>query len=263
MAEGFHVITAATPDQARDALMNKSVDLAVLDIRLADDDDENDITGLEVATDRVFRFIPKIMLTGFPISYERLREAYGFGLSDLPPTVAFVDKSEGPNILLKVIRDAFERWPQIRKSTLKISDIINYDHNNAREQARVNFRIALSISLFGFLVIIAAIFLAWFNELAIGIVGTTSGVILEALGYLFFKRLDLANARMDYYHREMLQPHWLELILAICDELPAKKQEIYAERAIAAAIDSWLTPLPRDKIINKPMEQADSRKTND
>ncbi len=82
---------------------------------------------------------------------------------------------------------------------------------------------AFAVSVPGFLVIFTGICLAWFDKLATGIVGAASGVILEALGYLFFTRLDLANDRMDTYRRELLQTYWLELLLAAYEQLPSER----------------------------------------
>lgn len=87
-----------------------------------DDEDEKDISGLEVATDEAFRHILKIVLTAFPTSYENLRKALGPTLDELPPAIAFVDKAEGPEALLEVIHHALEIGPRLRISTAKVSE---------------------------------------------------------------------------------------------------------------------------------------------
>lgn len=244
---GYDIRLASNPEQARNLLRETGIDLAILDLRLVDDEDEKDISGLEVATDKTFLHIPKIVLTAFPTSYENLRKALGPAVDELPHAIAFVDKAEGPRALLEVIRRALETWPRLRMSTTKVSEQIKADHKVARQQARLNYRLAFAISILGFLVIFAGICLAWFDKLTIGIVGTASGIILEALGYLFFTRLDLANDRMDAYHRELLQTYWLELLLAACEQLPSERQIVSTERAIGAAIDSWLAAQPYAK----------------
>jgi DNA-binding NarL/FixJ family response regulator len=48
-SEGFKVVTASGPDEAKEVLRSQQVDIAVLDIRLNDDDDETDISGIELA----------------------------------------------------------------------------------------------------------------------------------------------------------------------------------------------------------------------
>lgn len=243
----YDISPASNPEQARNLLREAGIDLAILDLRLVDDEDENDISGLKVATDKAFLHIPKIVLTAFPTSYENLREALGSTLDELPPAIAFVDKAEGPKALLEVARHALEIWPRLRMSTAKVSEQIKADHRVARQQARLNYAVAFAVSILGFLLIFSGICLVWFDKLTTGIVGTASGIILEALGYLFFTRLDLANDRMDIYHKELLQTYWLELLLAACEQLPSKRQVVYTERAIGAAIDSWLAPQPGAK----------------
>jgi hypothetical protein len=123
--------------------------------------------------------------------------------------------------------------------TIRVTEQIKADHRIARQQARINYTAAVLVSVLGFLLTVAGILLAWFAELGIGIVGTASGIILEALGYLFFKRLDLANERMDIYHKELLQTYWLELLLAASEQLPFERQIVSAERVIGTALESW------------------------
>lgn len=241
---GYEVALASNPQQARSILQESSVDLAILDVRL-EDDEPTDISGLELASDKAFRHIPKIMLTGFPTSFENLRRVLGPTVDELPAATAFVDKAEGPKKLLEVIHQTFATWPRLRMSTIKVSEQTKADYEAARRQAKLNYGVAFTVSIFGFLVIIAGICLAWGNKLTIGIVATASGLIIETLSYLFFKRLDTANARMDTYHRELLETYWLELLMGACEYLPAQRQVACTEQAISAAINRWLAPPSR------------------
>ncbi len=236
---GYEVKVAATPYETRSILTNTGVDLAILDPRLIEDDDINDISGLEIAMDKVFRNIPKIIFTGFQASPENIRNALGLNADDLPPALAWVNKAEGPEALLKTIRTTLETWPRLRMSTIKVSEQIKADHKETRQQAKLNYWMAGVVSILGFLLILIGIYLAWFTKLSIGIVGTTSGIILEVLGYLFFKQLNLANNRMDTYHRELLQTYWLELLLAASEQLPLEKQTRSTEWVIRVAANSW------------------------
>ena len=63
---GYRVLKAYTLAQARQLLAEAHVHLATLDIRMENDDDEKDVSGLTLAKDPAFRPIPKIMLTNFP-----------------------------------------------------------------------------------------------------------------------------------------------------------------------------------------------------
>jgi predicted nucleotide-binding protein len=105
--EGYRVLTAANPDQARQILGKEHVDLAILDIRLENDNDEKDLSGLVVAKN-VALAVPKIMLTGFP-TVETVREALSPALQGHAAAVDFVAKYEGPEALLRAVRTALLR----------------------------------------------------------------------------------------------------------------------------------------------------------
>lgn len=235
---GYTVQSASNPITAREILKNSGIDLAILDFRL-EDDDPNDRSGLEIAMDMAFRKIPKIILTGFEPSYEYIREAMGISPDELPPAASFVGKEEGPARLCQVIRETLEKWPSLRVSSIKVSEQIKADHDLARKQARQQYIAAVIASLLGFVLIFTGIVLAWFQQLEIGIVVTTGGVIIQVLVYLFFQRLDRANVRMDIYHRELVQTYWLELLVATCDQLPSEKQINTTDYVIRQATQSW------------------------
>ena len=74
---GYDVRLASGPEEARHVLHEMGVDVAVLDLRLVDDTDEHDISGLLIAKERAYRHIPKIILTAFQTGYRNLRETLG------------------------------------------------------------------------------------------------------------------------------------------------------------------------------------------
>jgi CheY-like chemotaxis protein len=238
---GYHVRTAGSPDEARAILGTTAVDVAVLDLRLVDDDAENDYSGLLLAKDPAYTRVPKIILTAFPTDSQHLREVLGAALDDLPTVVAFVDKAEGFKVLLDVIRNTLEVWPRLRRSTIKVSDQINTDHAETRQQARTDYWTAHILSIAGGIIILGGVVLAYANQLAVGLVGTAGGIVAEIMGYLFYSRVNRANQRMDTYHRELLQTYWVEFLLAACEELPHEKRVASIETILAKAGNSWLT----------------------
>ena len=242
---GYHMLTASSPDEARSILSGAAIDLAVLDLRLIDDDAENDYSGLLLAKDKIYARVPKIILTAFPTDSQHLREVLGAALEDLPTVVAFVNKAEDFRVLLDVIRNTLEAWPRLRRSTIKVSDQINTDHAEARQQARTDYWAAHSLSIVGGIIILAGVVLAYTNQLAIGLVGTAGGIVAEIMGYLFYSRVNLANQRMDIYHRELLQTYWVEFLLTACEELPHERRVANIETIIAKASDSWLASQTR------------------
>jgi len=100
---GYAVIPANNPTEARQKLESGGIDLAILDIRLENDDDERDTSGLILAK-RVGRTIPKIILTSFP-TFDYVREALRPQLDGLPVAVDFLMKAEGVPALLSTVKD--------------------------------------------------------------------------------------------------------------------------------------------------------------
>lgn len=74
--EGHVVVKATTAKQARHALASTCFDLAILDVRLNDDADPRDKSGLELAGDSLLWRIPRIILTQHP-TFEIERQSRG------------------------------------------------------------------------------------------------------------------------------------------------------------------------------------------
>lgn len=104
--DGYAVSTASSPTEVRRVLEQEDVDLAIVDIRLVNDDDEKDISGLEVAKS-LGRSLPVIILTGYP-AYEYARQALRFQVDGIRVAQDFVSKEEGPTALLTAVRRALE-----------------------------------------------------------------------------------------------------------------------------------------------------------
>jgi DNA-binding response OmpR family regulator len=126
--DGYEVWRAATIEAAEGILSDKYLHLAILDIRMQDDDDENDISGLLLAQKPEFRLIPKIILTAYP-SWQYVREVMAPDTEGRAAALNFVAKVEGPQALEAAIEKAFAE--QIRTSwSLQI---------NAREREGLTF----------------------------------------------------------------------------------------------------------------------------
>lgn len=109
---GYLVLKAYTLEQVKKSLAESRVHLAILDIRLVDDDDERDVTGLTLAKDSSFSPVPKIILTGFP-TYQAVREVLGPVVDGLPPAVDFLDKREGPEAMVEAVERVLSRHVSI------------------------------------------------------------------------------------------------------------------------------------------------------
>ncbi len=109
---GYQVSRALTLEDAEKELREKRIHLAIFDIRMLDENDEQDISGLLLAQKEEYRPLPKIILTAYP-SYEYVREALGLTPEGLPPAVNFLDKDEGPGALIQAVEQAFGQYVRI------------------------------------------------------------------------------------------------------------------------------------------------------
>jgi len=105
-SKGGHTVTkAVTYAETKSRLIEGSFDIAIIDIRLVNDNDAGDTTGLELARNYALHK-PKIIVTAhesFKTLRDALRSSYG-----LPAGVDFVAKAEGVPALLTAI-DRVER----------------------------------------------------------------------------------------------------------------------------------------------------------
>lgn len=102
---GYDVLKASTLAEAEWLLQNANIHLAILDIRMQNDDDDRDTSGLELAKRSAYRSIPKIILTNhayYDAVREALREQKGF-----KPAIDVIKKEDGPEALITAIKNAF------------------------------------------------------------------------------------------------------------------------------------------------------------
>ena len=238
--EGYRVIPAANPSEARRKLEGGRIDLAILDLRLEDDKDEKDISGLVLARE-VAHTVPKIILTRFPEDSKVVREALIIRPDGFPAAVDFVDKKGGSEVLLQAVRNALHFGPGwLRNAIDGATQRLERDYDDARRQSRMNYIASLVVAGLGILIIFVGAGMAISGMLALGIASAIGGIVTEAVTYLFFRRVDLANARMDRYHAEVLQIKRFENLLAACDDLsPSERREAWKEKVIGAATAFW------------------------
>jgi DNA-binding NtrC family response regulator len=203
--ERYRVIPATDPTEARRVLERGKIDLAILDIRLRDDDDEKDTSGLTLAKE-VARSVPKIILTAFP-SVDAVREALKPQLSGLPAVTDFVSKQEGPEALIASVERSVavhvEEHP--KQVVLNLSEQLEKDYEEARKQAIFIHRVRLVLIVVGSVVIIGGAVGVVLGHTAAGALSAASGVLAEVLAALFSRLSEDANKRMDRYHKELLR----------------------------------------------------------
>jgi DNA-binding NarL/FixJ family response regulator len=250
---GYRVLKALTLADAERLPQEAYVHLAILDVSMENDDDEKDISGLALAKNPAYRAIPKIILTCFP-SYEYVREALKPQLEGLPPAVDFVAKQEGPEVLLRAIRKALES--RFEKTINGISEQLKEDYKDARQQTRMNYWASLGVSVTGIVIIFIGIGLALRGALTVGVVSAIGGTVAEAVSFLFFKRVDAANNRMDKHHSELLQTRRFENLLAACDELPPEQQAACKDKIIDITKEQWLSLQSQKKQSDSELHQS-------
>jgi DNA-binding response OmpR family regulator len=100
---GYEVLTAITFEEARQVLGDTWVHLAIVDLRLIDDEDERDTSGITIARD-VAPAIPKIILTSYP-GWTSVRDA----LTPASAAVDYIAKQEGIDVLLRRVKEVLEK----------------------------------------------------------------------------------------------------------------------------------------------------------
>jgi CheY-like chemotaxis protein len=101
---GFEVLSASSVQEARAILSTEPIHLALLDIRLEDDTDPNDTSGLDLA-EEMDPIVARIILTGYA-SYEHTRRALGHRI-DTVPALDVISKKRPPSEWLGVVERAF------------------------------------------------------------------------------------------------------------------------------------------------------------
>ena len=111
---GYRVLTATTVETARELLENERVHLAVFDVRMVNDFDEHDVSGIHLAKEKLYRVVPKIILTDHP-TFQAVREALGVVIEGLPPAVDFLDKRDDVDALFVAINKSLDQFVRINK----------------------------------------------------------------------------------------------------------------------------------------------------
>jgi len=95
---GFKVLEAESPGEALRIVQSQHCDIVLLDVRLFDEENEQDISGLKLAAD-LPPYLYKIILTGHDPAEARRRamQVYPPGI---PHPVEFVSKQDGTSALL-------------------------------------------------------------------------------------------------------------------------------------------------------------------
>lgn len=98
---GYEVFQARTPEEAEEVLAKELIHLALIDVRLLNDDDDNDRSGLELCS-RIDSSVPRIILSGVS-DWQVVRDALAPIEGKEPLAHTFFQKTERHEILLNEI----------------------------------------------------------------------------------------------------------------------------------------------------------------
>lgn len=224
--EGYEVIPASSPREAMDALEQGRIDLVILDIRLLNDDDEKDISGLELAK-TMGRSVPVIMLTAYP-AIDYVRQALEPQADGVQIAQGFIAKVDGPIVLLTTVRKVLETSKrqnislgnmvandsiitsppqetsiQSAPASLIVSEQMLKDYELARQHARWVGWVRLTMMAGGGVIFLVGVLIALLGYRDIGLIGAGSGIIAGTLGKLLTPIARDANRRWEQFHKEL------------------------------------------------------------
>lgn len=268
---GFTVLSALDATTAIEIAKRERPDLAVLDIRLYDDNSDLDRSGLDLGW-RLPRELPKIFLTGFP-STEKAREALKPGFNGISLAYDFIEKKEGFDELLRAIIFILALSPTVKQSVYKAMKANHWievvekagqlgpersamqiatgavsaskqaerDYKQAHDQAAHHHFWALAFAGATMVLVLAVVALAFVRGLE-GWTGLSTLLpgLTQSVSLLFIRREDNANKRVDKLHTELLRTKDLNELLIACDQLvdPSRRDDLrkqVIERFLAVA----------------------------
>lgn len=121
--EGYNVLVAVTLDNARTLVTRNQFDLVILGLRLVNNMDPEDLSGLTLAQEPLFKNIPKILWSAFP-THNIVRDALRIQSDGNSLFQDAVSKSQGFDALLLAIKKVLSETLPVPKA------VIQYDSSN-------------------------------------------------------------------------------------------------------------------------------------
>lgn len=268
---GYNVLQATSYAEAEKFLRDrKDLALAILDMRLEEDDDETDRSGIYLAKNSD-KNIPKIILTGFP-TWQAAREALARDLDGIAPAVEIIDKKEDPEKLLRAVDWILNR-SELRKnivgafdvpSMVAVPDRINslgieeagrrlhesfsetsrqWTDSRIQDQFRAArfHKVGLAAGIIAILFIFTGLVLLFTGLLENSAIPLLVGAVTQPISIFFFLREDAAHKRVQTYNSKLDEINKVENLLLICDSLVDKKEsEKLKRRVVEHLLDYWL-----------------------
>ncbi|MEA2203962.1 MAG: hypothetical protein QOE77_738 [Blastocatellia bacterium] len=220
-AAGFNVITATNRKDAMGVIGRHEVEVAVLDLRLQDESDDDDLSGLSVAED-TDRLVPKIIVSKW-VSLEEAVKHLKIDTEGLPGIIDFVSKSEIKTKLIPLIEKALKiRKTFVSMAQTTVSAQLDKDYEDARWDARMHYRVSLLLSILFALPILGGAVLLHISSGhdAVAVLLAIGGILVaEITHYLFNKNLEFLYQRVERFHNELSQTNRFERLLEVSYEI--------------------------------------------
>lgn len=258
---GYTVVTTNNPADTRNVLMRGGVDLAILDLRLIDDDDQEDTSGLELA--REFgQNLPIIILTGYP-TWEAVKASLKKSLNGLSPVVDFLSKDEGPDVMVQAVdmtinhphlkrnilqefqveatqdlydemkrKDLGDTTDKFQKSLDQTESELQHHRAEISRQAANHQKTARWMGMIGMGVLVVGAVFVYYNLISVAILSGIAGVIFEAVSVLFFGRADRASQKVDQIFGELQEFYKESQLILMCDTIETKSKREEAKLLI-------------------------------
>jgi ActR/RegA family two-component response regulator len=238
---GFSIISASTRRGAEAVLSKREADVAVLDLRLEDDTDDYDISGIEIA-EKSDRMVPKIIVSEFG-SVTDAAQSLKIDIDGYPQIVDFVKKTDISTDLIRSIeraikiKDAWHATAQVR-----LLNQLRTDYDDAREEAKVHYKVSLILSVAFAVPILVGAVLLHSTHGSLSVLFAVMGVLVaEFTNYLFNKKLDFLFARADRFHAERLQINRFEELLESSYKIKDEKaREAFKVALFYAGANQWI-----------------------
>jgi len=250
---GFTVITTKNPTDTERILEREAVDLAILDIRMTDDDDPEDISGLVLAR-KFGQKLPIIILTGFP-TWENVKTAIGRDLNGLSTAVDFISKQEGPKMMIEAVNLTLEH-PILKRNVLcefqadstqdlhetlqkkkidesadKFQKVLErterdllQNRKEISQQSERAQKVAILMGLVGIGVIVIGLLLVYLGRTPLAILSGSASVVIDAISVLFITRAVQFSKQVDKKYKELQKIYRASHVYSICDTIESKSK---------------------------------------
>jgi response regulator RpfG family c-di-GMP phosphodiesterase len=259
--EGYKVITADNPSDAEKFLKQRRLDLAILDIRLVNDDDPEDKSGIMLAL-KYGPTLPIILMTGFP-TWEDVKTALGRDMTGLSRAVDFISKEEGPAVMLDAVKLTLSN-PHLKQNMMQEfkaessqalletlnstnpaetsdkfqasldrtqGDLLKHREKIIKE-AKKHQRIAIWAGILVLLLIFLGVLLGYLDIIPFAALSGAAGIITEVFSVLSISRAVEASKRVDENYQKLQEFYEARHLLTICDTIAGQNKRDDAKRLI-------------------------------